>query len=193
MRTMKVAVLVATLALALTACGGGGDGGVATLQDSAAAEASASPSMSDEEALQAFAACMRENGVEDFEDPQLDDEGRIRFGVGLGAGGGELPSEEDRDVMLDAMEACRDLLPQGTGDGPSAMSAEDQAAFQDAMLEYAQCMRDEGIDMPDPDFGGGGGFIGMAEGADLDDPDFQSADEVCRPILEEVLPDAPQP
>jgi hypothetical protein len=92
---------------------------------------------------------------------------------------------------MDAMEACRDLLPEGTGQR-EGMSAEDQAAFQDAMLEYAQCMRDEGIDMPDPDFSEGGGFIGMAEGIDPSDPDFQAADEVCRPLMEEVLPGGPQ-
>ncbi|MGZ8611980.1 MAG: hypothetical protein ACXWX0_06895 [Actinomycetota bacterium] len=195
MRMMKVAALVPALALALTACGGGGDGGVATLQDGAmGAQASASPSMSDEEALQAFAECMRENGVEDFQDPQVDDDGRITFGIGRAAGeDGGPPSGEDRGVMQDAMEACQDLLPQGLGGGPGGISAEDEAAFQDVMLEYAQCMRDHGVDMPDPDFSGGGGFIGMAEGADLDDPDFQAADEACRPILEEVRPDAPQP
>lgn len=192
MRTMKVAALFATLALALTACGSDGKGGVATLEGDAAARASASPSVTDEEALQAFAECMRDNGVEDFEDPQLDDQGRIMFGAGSAAGDGQPPSDEDRDVMMAAMEACRDLLPQGTGDGPPAMSAEDQAAFQDAMLEYAQCMRDEGIDMPDPDFSAGGGFIGAAEGIDPGDPDYQAADEVCRSILEEVRPDAPQ-
>jgi hypothetical protein len=190
MRTIKVVALVATLTLALAACGGDGDGGVATLEGGAGPEVSASPSMSDEEALQAFAGCMRENGVEDFEDPQLDDEGRIVFGAGPGAG--DPPSQEDRDVMLEAMDACRDLLPQGTGEGQPAMSAEDQAAFQDAMLQYAKCMRDEGVDMPDPDFSQGGGFIDIAEGIDPGDPDFQAADEVCRPILEEVLPGAPR-
>ncbi len=60
------------------------------------------------------------------------------------------------------------------------------------MLEYARCMRDEGVDMPDPDFSQGGGFIGMGGDVDPDDPDFRAADEVCRSILEEVRPDDAQ-
>jgi hypothetical protein len=191
MRTMRVAAIVPALALVLTACGGAGDGGVATLEDGNTPGASASPSVSDEEALQAFAECMRENGVEDFEDPQLGGDGTIAFGPGA-SGDGRPPSQADQEAIQKALDACSDLLPQGIGDGGLGISAEDQAAFQDAMLEYARCMRDEGIDMPDPDFSVGGGFIGSATGIDPNDSDFQAADEVCRPILEGVLPDAPR-
>jgi hypothetical protein len=49
-------------------------------------------------------------------------------------------------------------------------------------------MRDHGIDMPDPDFSGGGAFQIGGEGVDPAAPDFQAADEECRPILEDILP-----
>jgi hypothetical protein len=183
----KVIALVGALSLALVACGGGnGDDGVATLGDAGdvAAGASASPSVDPEDALAEFAECMRDNGIEDFPDPTIDENGGITIGIGGGDGGP--PSEEGREELADAMETCRELLPQG--DGPGQISEEDQAAFQDAMLEYAQCMRDHGIDMPDPDFSGGGAFQIGGEGVDPEDPDFQAADEECRPILEDILP-----
>jgi hypothetical protein len=80
----------------------------------------------------------------------------------------------------------------GGGGGAGRMSSEEQAEFEDAMLEYAQCMRDHGIDMPDPEFGedgrvtidarprpnAGGGSVG----------EFEAADEECRPIIEDARP-----
>ncbi len=186
MRTMKVVVLGAVLALTLSACAGAEGDGVAALDEGAAAAASASPSVSNEEALQAFAECLRENGVPDYEDPQVDDEGRIMFGGGPGGEGGPT-SEEDRAVLRAAMEACGDLLPEGVSVGPGE-SVEDQAAFQDAVLEYARCMREQGIDVPDPDFSD---LMGFMSSLDESDPDFQAADEICRPALREVLAGAP--
>jgi hypothetical protein len=186
----KSVALAGVLSLTLAACGGGGSGdGVATLGDGdeAAATASASPSVDPEDALAEFAECMRDNGIEDFPDPTIDENGGIQIGIG---GEGGPPSEEDRQALTDAMEACQDLLPRG--EGPGQISEEDRAAFQDALLEYAQCMRDHGIDMPDPEFTGDGGAMQqIGEGIDPEDPDFQAADEACRPVLEEALPGGP--
>lgn len=181
---------LAAMALVLGACsGGGGEDGVATLgggqDDTSGATGS---SVDAEDALAEFAECMRENGIEDFLDPQVDENGAIVIGGPGGAGSGP-PDDADLEEIQQAMQACQDLLPQGLG--PGEISEEDQAALQDAFLEYAQCMRDNGIDMPDPDFSEGGAFAIGGEGFDLDDPEFQAADEVCRPILEEVIPGGP--
>jgi hypothetical protein len=187
-KVWKTLALVAALSLALVACGSDQGDGVATLQggDGASSSASASPSVDPEDALADFAQCMRDNGIEDFPDPTIDENGGITIGVGGGGDAGP-PSEEDRQKIADAMDACQELLPRG--DGPGQISPEDQAAFQDAMVEYAQCMRDHGIDIPDPDFSGGGGFIQqIGDGIDPEDPDFQAADEACRPILDDILP-----
>jgi hypothetical protein len=178
------------IALTLGACSGGdGADGVATLGGGRdGTTGSTGSSIDPEDALAEFAECMRDNGFEDFPDPQVDENGAIVIG-GPGGGGG-LPDDADFEEIQQAMEACQELLPQGLG--PGEISEEDQAALQDAFLEYAQCMRDNGIDMPDPDFSGEGGAFGIGgEGIDPGDPDFQAADEVCRPLLEEVLPDAP--
>lgn len=186
-RLWKAMALAGACSLTLAACAsGGGDDGVATLGqgDGSGADASASPSVDPEDALAEFAECMRDNGIEDFPDPQIDENGGITIQA-PGGGGDGAPSEEDLEDLQAAMEACQDLLPQGLG--PGEISEEDQAAFQDALLEYAQCMRDQGIDYPDPALSEGGGFIGGGEGFDPNDPDFQAADEACRPILDDVF------
>lgn len=75
----------------------------------------------------------------------------------------------------------------GASAGPSA-SAESP---EQAMLDYAQCMRDHGIDMPDPVFnttGGGGGTV-TQEGPGLDPksaPGFQAAEDACRHFMDDV-------
>ena len=61
---------------------------------------------------------------------------------------------------------------------------------EEAILAYTQCMRENGIDLPDPDFSGepgqgGGGFFGQG-GIDPEDPDFQEAQEKCGSKLESI-------
>jgi hypothetical protein len=65
-----------------------------------------------------------------------------------------------------------------TGEGDAA-SPEDR---EEAMLDFAECMRDHGIDFPDPQFEDGGGMtigIGPESRVDPSDPDFQDAQEEC--------------
>lgn len=186
MRRSLVPALVAalTLTMSVTACGAKDDDpSVATLNgtdDESGDDGSddGGEAQSDEELEEqalAFSQCMRENGVPDFPDPQIED-GRIQMRIG-GPGGGEI----DQDAMEKAMQACEDLAPRGGGN----ISEEDRQEMQDAFLEYAQCMRDNGYDMPDPDFSGEGGLFRM-EG-EPDDPAFQQAQEAC----EDQLPGRP--
>jgi len=56
--------------------------------------------------------------------------------------------------------------------------------MQDQALAFAECMREQGIDMPDPVFGEGGRVtqaIGGPDGGgiDLSDEEFQEAQEAC--------------
>lgn len=59
---------------------------------------------------------------------------------------------------------------------------------EDAILAYAQCLRDNGIDMDDPQTGtsGGRGFFGAGAGRgfDIQDEEFLAAQATCAPILE---------
>ena len=62
--------------------------------------------------------------------------------------------------------------------------------MQETMLEFAACMREHGVDMPDPDLSGGGGrmlFRAGADGVDPQSPTFQKAQEACQEILEEAF------
>ena len=62
---------------------------------------------------------------------------------------------------------------------------------EEAMLAFTECMRENGVDVPDPEFsedGEGGPRIQMGPGGDFDpnDPDFQAAQEKCRSHLEGI-------
>ena len=125
----------------------------------------------------AFAQCMRDHGV-DMPDPEFDGDGR---GVGgaIRVGGDEGLDQEDFEA---AQTACEDLLEDVRGsfgmDDP-----EQRAKMQEQMLAFSQCMRDHGIDMPDPQFNEDGGATiqgGPGGAIDPDDPDFQAAEEACR-------------
>jgi hypothetical protein len=177
-RTIRWFVVPVVLAGLLAACGQDpDDDGVASLGDGATGSAaSASPSVDPEEALQAFAECMREHGLEDFPDPQIDGNGGIEISAGD-------PGEFGRAELDAAMQACEHLLPEGAGPGDGeGPSTEEQAAMEDALLAYAQCMRDHGIDMPDPEFSGGG-VIQRGGDFDPNDPEFEEADDACRHFL----------
>ncbi len=87
----------------------------------------------------------------------------------------------DPKAMEEADKACRDLLPAGgmLGDPNATMDP----ALADQMLKFAQCMRDHGVDFPDPQFSGGGVMVQVGGGeAGAIDPmseTFQAAQEAC--------------
>jgi hypothetical protein len=87
-----------------------------------------------------FSECMRDNGVNEFPDPDASGELTID---GVLNGSSLDPSTP---VWKEAISACKDLQPPGfTGD--QEVSDEEQ----EVRLEFAQCMRDNGVeDFPDP-------------------------------------------
>jgi hypothetical protein len=97
-----------------------------------AAQAGADPATQEQAAK--YSQCMRANGVADFPDPNAD--GQILYG------GVSVP----KAVWVKAVDACQDLeLPGWTND--AGRTPEQQAAA----LEFAKCMRDNGVpDFPDP-------------------------------------------
>jgi hypothetical protein len=112
----------------------------------------------------------------------------------LAACGGD-DGSDNAVASLDGAAAASDDGGGGGDDGGGGGGRSDeanQAEFQDAMLEYAQCMRDHGVDMPDPTFDDGNVAIGgkgpdSRGGADQDA--FMAADEACRSILEDAMPE----
>jgi len=180
----RVLIPVAAFALLVAACGGSETEGVASLESTATTIVALSDneaSASDEDTLLEFASCMRDNGVEDFEDPSIDADGVPEFNL---RGGG---SEVDRDVMRAAFEACSDHL-EGLAFGPGSV---DVTELEDTLVDFAACMRDNGYDMPDPNLSNfgergaeGGGLFGGA--LDPTDADFISAMEECEHIFENL-------
>jgi anti-sigma regulatory factor (Ser/Thr protein kinase) len=177
----SVVVIAAAFALLLAACSGSSSDSVVSLDDATpeadvGTEEIVVQDATDEDAILAFAACMRDNGVEDFEDPEVAADGSVQFGFG---GGGQT-SDVDRETMETARQACGEFL-EGVAFG---RNSEDRSEIEDQLYEFAACMRDNGYDMPDPDFSaepgqgaqGGGPFGGAI---DSDDPSFQSALEGC--------------
>jgi hypothetical protein len=186
-----VAALGATIALgALAGCGGGGGGnGVASLGGQSAQEAGSDGSnkVSDRErdaAFRKFTQCMREHGV-DMPDPEVADDGSFTMQAPVVAESSD-GSVQPPAGFREANEACQKYLEGvvngGDEDGPSAEEIE---KIQRQALKFARCMRAEGIDFPDPEFGSGGGGGGMVmiggpgEGIDPTDPTVSAAMEKC--------------
>jgi hypothetical protein len=133
-------VAAAPVVFGLAACGGNAtDDGVAGAGGATAkASASPTPSLSPEEARIKFAECMRQHGI-DMPDP--DGSGRVEIRGGPG-GQGKLQA---------AMKACRHFQQQAGG----RLGNPDDPKVRDQMVKFAQCMRQHGIDMPDPKPGQG--------------------------------------
>jgi len=86
-----------------------------------------------------FSACMRDNGVKDFPDPDASGELTID-GVLNGSS-----LDPNAPAWKQAIAACKDLQPSGfTGHKRTAEE-------QEPALAFAQCIRDNGVkDFPDP-------------------------------------------
>jgi hypothetical protein len=182
--TGAAVVVALVLALVLSACGGGGgaDGSddVAALGDTSDEATGDGGSAAEDrrEGALAFARCMRKNGI-DHPDP--DESGMFRIEPNQGF---DPQSAEFRE----AADTCEKHL--GELGPPPEPSPEDRKEMEEQLLALARCMREHGIDMPDPEFGGeGGGFaLTLPEGLDPDDPDFRAAQEACRKYSPEANP-----
>jgi hypothetical protein len=186
---VKTGALVVLVALIVAACGGDdANDGVASIDDVVTSADTASETTqpppedpdSDEDAVLEFAACMRDRNI-DFPDPIVDAEGNVGFDFAALEG----LTDVDQTELESAFESCVSLL-AGVSFGFERIF---ETEFQDDVVAFAGCMRENGFDMPDPD------FSGVLEGRELfpgwepelDDPDFEAAFEVC----EEVLPGIP--
>ncbi len=168
------------------ACGGSGSGsndGVASIKtasdkstDSDSDSKDGKEKKTPEDAMLAFARCMREHGV-DMPDPDTSGgNGVVTFSAGAVAGG---TLDPEANKFQEAHEACKDLM----GDaGPMNMTPEQQQEMQDQALAFSRCMREHGVNMPDPSLGAKGEMmmkIGPYDGLDPEDPKFQDAQQAC--------------
>jgi hypothetical protein len=168
-------LLVGLLALGLTACSyqaAGAD--IPTAGESQPAPAnSANPNpapapVDEEDAVLVYAQCVRDNGYPEFPDPIPGRGIMLRRDQGM--------SFND-PRMLAAMEACQELRPPGMGGGSMAGNP---AEAMEAMLVFAQCMRDNGVPgFPDPGSEGGRMLIGPGADVNPNSPAFQAALQAC--------------
>ena len=174
-RRPSLAALVATLAitLALAACAGADDktGGVASLSGSGqpTATTNAGGSTDPKQAALEFAKCMRQHGI-DMPDPKFDANGRMSITVNGKAGASGGP---DDPKFKAAQQACQKFLPNG-----GQFKKPDAQELQ-KMVQFARCMRQHGIDVPDP--GANGGI--RIQGSGPDDPKFKAAQQACEHYL----------
>ncbi|MGL4745875.1 MAG: hypothetical protein ACRCXL_16005 [Dermatophilaceae bacterium] len=176
------------LLVVLTACGGeeSSSAGVAALDDGSTSS-SASPTASGdaEKQLLDYVECLRGEGL-DVPDPTVDAEGNLTLRPQGGAAGGQ---QFDRERFQQAQETCGE-----PPEGALGITEEDRSELQDAALEFAKCMRGEGIDVPDPDFSQGGPGAGGGAGGgpfgdlDTDDPKVAAAVEKCQSAFGDALP-----
>jgi hypothetical protein len=176
MRTL-IPVLAAAVALAgvMAGCGSSRKGPeVATANGAGAASASPTPSANADrdEQLRQFAQCMRDHGV-NMQDPQ----------PGAGPGGGLASGINPNDpAVQSAFTACQSKLPNG-GQLPKLNTQQ-----LEQYRVFAQCMRDNAIDLPDPEPDGTlpvGQLIRF-----VNDPTFAKALQACRDKLTGLLPSA---
>lgn len=178
-RNVAIPIVLAFGLLTAACSGADADSGVASLESESQVEQTENAAVdtaSQEEAVMAFTVCLRDEGL-DVEDPTIDDEGNLRPP--------RLRDIEnlDREVAGAAFEACSVHLEDVT----FGLDSEDRTEREDELLAFAACVRENGYDMPDPDFsteqapgqGGGGPFGGI----DRDDPAFQTALAACSDIF----------
>lgn len=159
-----LAVVPVAVAGLVAACGGGGS------QDSASSSSNITGSSSNSSSAQSsarqsgllYASCMRSHGMSNFPDSAVSvSNGNVEFNIPL--------SVKSEPQFASASRACSRDLPGG---GASAKPSENVQQE----LEFAKCMRADGItDFPDPLPGGGFNIPG-----NTNTPQFEAAENACQ-------------
>jgi hypothetical protein len=160
--------LLVALALAVAACGGGGGGkntdGVASLGGKATSTTRPGGSGDPKQKALAYARCLRQHGI-DMPDPKFDAAGRVGQQLPQGVG-------PDDPKFKAADQACKQFAPSGEPDNPDLQT-------QQQMVAYARCMRQHGVNIPDPKPGEGIN-VDASQGVNPNDPKFKAADQACQ-------------
>ena len=168
----------------LAACGGGGsDSGIASLDGkNQASKTSSKKSASNQDVQDAFrkyAQCMRKHGI-DMPDPKFSKNGGVTIqgpppGASDGGGtqGGPSPAFEAAD------KACRHYVDDAVNSSGNKPDPEQQEKTKEAALAFAKCMREHGIDMPDPQFSSDGRVSQQLTG-NPGEQKFQAAQKACQ-------------
>ena len=194
----SVTATVTTLVLAglLAACSSDDDGADAggTTTTTATTTTVADPDLSGEaeamfETESEFAQCMRDNGVDGFPDPQVNENGFIVVGIPFAARG---------DVEMDAArQVCQRVFdnagPPDTTGAATTIADPNLAGESEAMLEteseFAQCMRDNGVDgFPGPQVNENGFIVVGIPFAARRDVEMDAARQACQRVFDDAAP-----
>jgi hypothetical protein len=175
---MRLIGPAAVLFALLTACGATGSNGnkVASLADPTASSSAqqASDGKTDEDKIREFTKCMRDHGVDIPEPTQAPHGGSTNGGKG-GTGIVVQGNGGDNDKINKANDACKSLLPNG-GQPPKV-----DAQQLDEMRKMAQCMREHGANVPDPDPNNPGIMVDPKDGQQIDPQVMEKAAKACAP------------
>ncbi|MEN3611309.1 hypothetical protein [Plantactinospora sp. ZYX-F-223] len=150
-------ILGVVLATAAAGCGAG--------TGSTGDEAAASATPGSGENLANWMRCMREHGVT-VEDPR--ESGRFAADTeGISA-----------ETLEQAQQACRQYVQAAAGDRPNASDPEVMAKY----LDFARCMRERGVDLPDP-VADANGEVTLAPRTDPKSSLYVDAEQACRSLL----------
>ncbi len=179
---MRSSAVFLVFVVLFAACGGDDEAdGVASLDATTTVVTTATEpaeEVDQEQAAIALIECLREGGLE-VDDPTVDADGNVQFPQQ------DLENPIDQDELETALEGCEEEL-QAVVIGFTRDF--DFTALQDTLLEYSACMRDNGFDLPDPDFSNLGFDAdqpptGPFGDVDFNDPDFVEANEACDDLL----------
>jgi hypothetical protein len=165
----KVKILAFVAVFAACTIGGEESQGVVTIESTTVTTVVDEETTFEEGVLE-FAQCMREEGI-NFPDPTFDIDGNPQFD------NLEIENEEEFES---AFENCEDILRNALPE-QFDLDPEVEAALVDASLEFSQCMRDQGIDFPDPKPGEFGFFAFRDADIDFSSEAVQDAFEICQP------------
>ena len=165
----KVRILLLLSIFSACTIGGEESQGVVTIE-STTETTIADEEITFEEGVLDFAQCMREEGI-NFPDPTFDIDGNPQFD------NLEIENEEEFES---AFENCEDILRNALPE-QFDLDPEVEAALVDASLEFSQCMREQGIDFPDPKPGEFGFFAFRDADIDFTSEAVQNAFEICQP------------
>jgi hypothetical protein len=104
--------------------------------------------------------------------------------------------DDPKDDGVASIDGTTGDVDNDGSEGAAKGSPEDQSEMYDAMLEFAECMRDHGIDMPDPEIDGDG--VRIRSGQDGgpgggDEEKLEAAHEACEHIMEDAKGNMPAP
>jgi hypothetical protein len=170
LKRFSAALTVAILSVTLAACG-------SSSSTTSTSAAGATTSASRQQARLALAQCLRAHGL-NVPDPGA--------GGATGGGGGGI-FRSLQNVAPARLQAARQACAsQFSAAFPRLnVSPAQQAQLRSQLVKFAECMRSHGVDVPDPQVGGGTGGFGFRRSfgsVDRNSPAFRTALTACQSL-----------